>query len=96
MTDFFSNMIYCEIQRPGVLIAQKIGHVSLVGCTNDWQNRCSGRNWMLCMSPLIARVHLVVDSTPLRFSKAHRFNIEVRLKWEMSQKKLDTFENIPV
>ena len=31
-----------------------------------------------------------------RVSEAHRFEIEVRLKWEMYQKEPDAFENIPV
>jgi len=41
--DIFSNISKCEIQRPGMLIAWKIGEVSVVGCTNDWQNRSSSR-----------------------------------------------------
>ena len=94
--DIFSNIANREIQRPGMLIARKIGQVSLVGCTNDGHNRCSGRKLILCIPPPIARVHLAVDSTTLRVSEAHRFKIEVRLKWEMCQKELDTFENIPV
>ena len=94
--DNFSNIANCEIQRPGMLIARKIGQVSLVGSTNDGHNCCSARKLILCIPPPIARVHLAVDSTTLSVSEAHRFKIEVRLKWEMCQKKLHTFENIPV
>jgi len=94
--DIFSNITNREIQRPGMLIARKIAQVSLVGCTDDWHNRRSGRELILCISPPIARVHLAVDSTTLRVSEAHRFKIEVHLKWEMCQQELYTFENIPV
>ena len=96
MVDSFSNITNCEIQRPGMLIARKIGQVSLVECTYDWHNRRSCRKLILCIPPPIARVHLTVDSTTLRVSEVHRFEIEVRLKWEMCQKELDTFKNIPV
>jgi len=94
--DIFSNITNCEMQRPGMLIARKIGQVSLVGCTNEGHNRCCSRKLIWCIPPPIARVHLAVDSATLRVSEAHRSKIEVRLKWEMCQKELDTFENIPV
>jgi hypothetical protein len=51
---------------------------------------------MLCNPPPIARVHLAVDWTTHRVRMAYRSKIEVRLKWEMCQKKLDTFEYIPI
>jgi hypothetical protein len=41
-------------------------------------------------------VHLAEDSVTLRVSEAHQFKIEVRLKWEMCQTELDTFDNIRV
>jgi hypothetical protein len=79
-----------------MLITRKIGQVSLVGCTFDWHNRRSGRTLILRIPPPTARVHLAEDSSTLGVSKAHRFKIEVCLKWKMCQKELDTFENIPV
>jgi hypothetical protein len=94
--DIFANIVNCEIQRTGMLIARKIGQVSLVRCTYDWHNRRSGRKLILRIPPPIAGVHLAVDSTTLIVSEANRFKIEMRLKWEMCQKELDTFENIPV
>jgi len=93
--DIFSNITNCEIQRQGMLIARKIGPLSLVGCTYDWHKRRSGRKLILCIRPPIARIHLTVDLRAVRVSEVHRFKIEVRLKWEMCQKELDTCENIP-
>ena len=81
--DIFPNITNREIQRPGMRVARTIGQVSLVGCTSDWHNRRAGRKLILCISPPIALVHLGVDWTTLRVSKAHRFKIEVCLKWEM-------------
>jgi len=94
--DIISNTTNCEIQRPGLLIGRKIGQMSLVGCRNDWHNSRSGRKMTLCIPPPIPHAHLAGDSTTLRVSKAHHFTIEKCLKWEMCQKELDTFENIPV
>jgi hypothetical protein len=94
--DIFSNITNCEIQWPGMLIARKISQVSLVGHTYDWHNRCTCRILILCIPPPITCVHLAVDSTTLRVSEAHRFIIKVRLKWDIWQMDLDTFENIPV
>jgi len=94
--DIFSNITDREIQRPGMRIAQKIGQASLVGCKYDWHNRRSGRKLILCIPPPIARGHLAVGSMTLGLSEAHWFKIKVRLKWEMCEKELDTFENIPV
>jgi hypothetical protein len=96
MADIFSHIAKCEIQQRCMLIARKISQVSLVGCKNDWHNCRSGRTLNLCIPPSIASVHLAVDSTTLRVSKAHGFKTEVRLKWEMCHKELHTFEKIPV
>jgi hypothetical protein len=79
-----------------MLIARKIGQVSLVGCTDDWHNRCFSGKIFLCTPPPIARVHLALDSMTLSVSKVHWFKIKVRLQWEMCLKELDTIENIPV
>jgi len=94
--DIFLIITICEIQRPGILIAWKISQVSLVRCTYDWHNRRSGRKLILCIPRLIARIYVSVDSTALIVSDTHRFKIEMRLNWEMYQKELDTFPNIPV
>ena len=96
MTDIFSNITDREIQRPGVLVAGKISQVGLVGFPNDWHNRHSSRKWILGIPPPIACNHLAVCSATFRACKAHQFKIEVRLKWEMCQKELYSFENIPV
>jgi hypothetical protein len=93
--DIFSNITNCEIQRPGMLIARKICQVSLVRCTYDWHIRRSCSKLILCIPPPIAGVDLAVNSMTLGVSEAHQIKLEVRLKWEMCQKELDTFENIP-
>ena len=41
-------------------------------------------------------MHLTVYSVAFRVCEAHWFKIEVRLKWEMCQKELNTLEKIPV
>ena len=79
-----SNISCREIERPGMLITQKVCLVSLVGCTNDWLNRRSGRKLILCIPPPIAHVHHTVYSTALRVSEAHLFEIEMCLKRKMS------------
>jgi hypothetical protein len=94
--DIVLNITNCEIQRPGMLIVRTICQVSLVGCTYDCHNRHSGKKLYLCISPTFTSVHLAVHSTTLGVSEAYRFKIEVRLKWEMCQKELDTVEYIPV
>jgi len=94
--NMFPNFAKCEIQRPGTLIARKIGQLNYVGCTYDSHNCRSGRKLILCTTPQIAHVHLAVESSTLRVSKVHRFQIVVRLKSEMCQKQQDTFDNIPV
>jgi len=94
--DIFSNITDREIQQPGMLVAQKIGQVGLVRCTNDWYNCSSSRKLILRIPPPIACVHLAVYLVTFRVCKAHRFKIEVHLKWEMCQKEWYPFENIPV
>jgi len=92
----FLNITNCEMQPPDMLIARKIGHVSLVGCTYNWYNCRFSRKWILCIPPPIACVDPAVDLRTLRVSVVHCFKIEVHLKWEMYQKEVDTFENITV
>jgi len=58
--DIFSNITNREIQRPGMLVARKIGQVGLVGCTNDWDNRRSSRKLILRIPPPVTGVHLAV------------------------------------
>ena len=96
MADILLNITDHEMQQPGMLVAQRIGHVGLVGCTNDSHNHRSSRKLLLRFPPPIAWVHLTIYSATFRGSKAHRFKIEVHLKCEMCQKELYTFENIPV
>jgi len=94
--DIFSIITDYEIQRPGMLETRKIGQVGLVGCTNDWHNCGSSWKLILHIPPPIACVYLPVYAATFRVCKGHRFKIEVRLKWEVCQKGLYTFENIPV
>jgi len=94
--DIFSNITYSVIQRPGMLVSQRIGQVGLVGCTNDWHNPRSSRRLIMHIPPPIACVHLAVYSATFRVYEEHQFKIEVCLKWEMCQMKLYKFENIPV
>jgi len=92
----FWNITNCEIERPGMLIARIISQLILVGCTYDWPNRRSCKKLILCIPPPMTRVYLAVDSITFRVSEGHRFEIEVRMKWEICHKEMDTFENIPV
>jgi hypothetical protein len=94
--DIFSNIMDCELQRPDMLVTQKIDQVGLVGCTNDWHNRHSSRKLILHIAPPIACVDLAVYSATFCVCKVHRFTIDLRLQWEMCKKELDTFENILV
>jgi hypothetical protein len=94
--DIFSNITDCEIQWPGRLVAQKIGPVGLVGCTNYWHNRQSCRNLILRSPPPIACVHLTVYSATFGVCKEHQLKIVVRLTWEMCRMKLYRIGNIPV
>jgi len=94
--DTISNITNLQIQWPHTLIARKIDQLSLVGYTNDWQKRCSGRKLILFIPPPIACVHLAIDSSALIVSEAHQFEIEVCLTRKMYQEELDTFEDIPV
>jgi len=96
MTDILSNIATCEIQRPGMVIAQRIGQVSLVGCTNEWHDCHSGRKLILLVPPPISCVRLAEYSAIFPVCEVHRFKIEVCLQWEMCQKELYTFENISV
>jgi hypothetical protein len=93
--DIFLNINNCEIQWSGMLIPQETSQASLVRCTFAWHNRHSGGMFILCIPPPIAPVHLSVDWTTLRVSAAHQSKIKVHLQWEMCQKELDTFENVP-
>ena len=96
MADIFLNITNREIPQPGMLIAKKIGQVSLVGCTNYLHNRCSGRKLIMRIPPPVAGILLTVYLATFRVCKAHWFKVEVHPKWEMCQNDLDTFENIPV
>jgi hypothetical protein len=93
--DIFVNFTNCEIWRPGMLIVRNISQVSLVGSTYDWHNCRSSRTSILCIPPPIARVHPAVDLSALRVSEANHVTLEVRQKWKICQKELDTFQNIP-
>jgi len=86
LLDIFSNITNCEIKRPGMLIAWKIVPLSLIGSTNDSHNCCPSRKLILHIPQPIARVHRAVYSATFGLCKAHRFKIEVRLKWEMCQR----------
>jgi len=55
----------------------KILYVSCFGCTYDWHNSRSGSKLILNITPLSTHVHLAIDSTTIRVSEAHRFEIEV-------------------
>jgi len=94
--NMFPNFAQCEMLWPGTLIARTFGQVNYVGRTYDSHNCRSGRKLILCITPQIAHVHLAVESTTLRVSEVHRFQIELRLKSEMCQNQQDTFDNIPV
>jgi hypothetical protein len=50
--DIFSNITDRDIQRPGMLVAQKISQVGPVGCTNDWHNHPSSRTLILHIAPV--------------------------------------------
>jgi len=84
--DIFLNITDREIQRPGMLVARKIGQAGYVGCTNDWHNHRSSRKLHLCIPPPIACVHLAVSSATFRVCKGHQFKTEVRLKSETWQR----------
>jgi len=81
--DIFSNITDRGIQRLAMLVVRKIGQVGPVGCTNDWHNCHSSRKLILHIPPPITYVHLTEYLATFRVWKAHRFEIEVRLKWEM-------------
>jgi len=60
--DIFFNITNFVIQLAGMLITQKIGQVSFVGCLNDWNNSCSSRMQNLRIPPTIARVYFAIYS----------------------------------
>jgi len=82
LADIFSNITKHEIERPRMLIARKIGQVSLVRCTCGWHNCCSCRKWILCIPPPVTRVHLAIHATSLRVREVYRFKIVLSLKLE--------------
>ena len=75
-------------------VPRNVDEVSLVRCTYDWHHHRSCRKSILCIPHRVASVHLTVHCLTLIVRESHRFKIEVRLKWGMCQKELDTFENI--
>jgi len=79
-----------------MLVARNIGPVSLVRSTKNWHNRRSGRKLILRIPPPTTSGHLAVYLANFRASKTLQFEIEVHLRWGMSQMELDTFQNIPV
>jgi hypothetical protein len=81
LADMVSNITNCEIQRPGMLIAQKINQGSLLQCTHKWKNAHPGRKLMFYIAPPIGLVHLGVYSEEFQVSEAHHIQIVVRLKW---------------
>jgi len=83
LADMVLNISNCDIHQLGMLIAWKIGQVSLDRCTNDWANCHSGRKLIFCSPPPIGSVYRAVDSMSLRDREAHQFEIEVCLKWTM-------------
>jgi len=84
-----------EIQLPGLQLSRIIGQVSLVGSMNDRHNCRSGRKLMFHIPLPVTHVHCAGYLATFRVCKVHRFNNMVCLKWEMCQKWLNTFENIP-
>jgi len=99
-SDIFSNIPSCEIPRPGMLIAWKLGHLSLVRCTNDWNKHYSGRNLNMRNAPPTAVVHFSVYSVTVGFCKAHWFAIEVHMNGRCTTRtrihlKLTLKYNIP-
>jgi len=92
----FSNIANCEIQQPDMLIARKIGEVSLVRCTNDWHKCRSSRKLIPCIPPPVMDVQLTIYCATFWVCEAPRFKIKVLLKCEMCQIELYIFENILV
>jgi hypothetical protein len=94
--DIILNSTNREIQCVGILIPGKIGQVSLVGQTNDWNNRLSGSKLILWIPPPDAHVYLAMNLVTFHVNEGHRIKIKVYLKWAMCQQELITFENIAV
>jgi len=92
----FLYSTYHDIQRPGIVIARKIGQLRHVGYTNDRHKCRSGRKQILSITPPITSVHLTVFSATFCVSEAHSLKIQVLLNWVMRKKAPNTFENIPV
>jgi len=88
----FSNTTNHEILQPGMQITWKIGHISFVGCTNDWHNHHYSRKLFLRIPPPVPSVHLAVFSATFSVSQVHQFQIEVRLNWEMCQRNWIAFK----
>jgi len=78
------------------MIARRIGEVSLARCRYEWDNCHSSRKMILRNPPPIAHIHLAVHSVTFQVCLAHWLKPEVYLNWEMLQKELDGFQNIPV
>jgi len=96
MADIFSIISNCETQLPGMLISWIFREVKLVRCTNDWHEHHSSSRQILRIPPPVACGHFVVYSATFWVREAHRFKVEVYLKWEMFQQELITFEKISV
>ena len=96
LVDMFLNIPKCEIQRPDMLITQKMGQMSLVGCTYDCHKCRSWRTLIMCILPPITCIYLAADSTTLRVSKAPWFRIVVWVKRMMWKEEVYAFGNIPV
>jgi hypothetical protein len=96
LVDIFWNITNCDILWPGMLIAWNSGPLSFVGSTYNGHNCRSGWKLILCILLPLADIHLAVDLTTIRVSKAHWFKIGVCLKWEMCQEKQNKLHIIPV
>jgi hypothetical protein len=60
MAVIFSHIIARKIKWPGMLVVQNIGHLDLIGCTNDWHNWSSIRKLILHIPQPIACLRLAV------------------------------------
>jgi hypothetical protein len=94
--DVFLNVTNYKMQRLGILITEKVGHVSLVRCTYDWHNCRSSRKLILCIPPAITHANVTEDLMTITFRKEHLFKIEAYLKWGICQRELDTLDTISI
>jgi len=94
--DIILHITNGKMQRPGILIAWRIGHLSLIGCPNECHNRWSGRTLILHIPPPFTGVHLSVYLATSWVCEEHWYRIDVRLKRDMCWKKLNLFETVPV